>query len=377
MNLIKLKNNDEIKISNKIYYFNSPNNIYIPIYTDVTFRKNDYIYKNSYLKDSISSISGYVKDVKKFKINNRYISTLQIENDYKEQSVRKKKNIKINNKEELVLRLKEFHLINLSEKIANIDNINNLIITCIDEENYSNTEFIRLFNDYQDILDTIDNIANILSVKNIILALKNTYSNSIKNVKSILGIYPNILEVLLPDLYLISNKPYLCEYFKLDIFETLTLTTNEIYDLFNILNKSKDISETLITISGNALEKSIIVNTRLYTSLSEIIKEYCKIKEENFDCYINGYLHGKKVNIEETLITKDIESVVIMKKNSEKPTECINCGACEKICPENIYVKKFYFNKLKNSKCINCGLCSYICPAKLNLKDILGDNNEK
>ena len=55
----------------------------------------------------------------------------------------------------------------------------------------------------------------------------------------------------------------------------------------------------------------------------------------------------------------------------DNETECINCGACKKICPFNINVKNCYFDKMKHKNCIGCGLCNYICPAKINLKKVV------
>ena len=77
-------------------------------------------------------------------------------------------------------------------------------------------------------------------------------------------------------------------------------------------------------------------------------------------------------------MTKEITNIVILKKDSLKHYDCINCGACNKVCPLNINVKKLYDHKLMSNKCLNCGLCNYICPANIDLKEIiLGDNDVK
>jgi len=378
LKLVKL-NERQINIVNKINDFKNPSSIYIPILKDVTFNMNEYVYKNTYFDGYISSISGYIKGSKKVLIKNKLVPAIEIENDFKENIKSKNKLKKIHNIDDLLNIIKEYSLLNIFNKIKKIDNINNLIISSIDEEEYSLNEFLRLSNNYPEILETIDHLLNVLKIKNAIIATKNTNFNSIKNVKSIIGTYPNIKINLVPDKYLISYKDFLCEYLSLKKEDTLILTTSEIYDLYNVIKKGKNITENLITVSGDALKKSLVINVRLNTSLNEIIKEYIKITDENYEVYLNGYLKGILVNsIDDIIITKDIKTIVINKLEEKVKTDCINCGACLKICPFNINVKICYFNKLSHKKCIGCGLCNYICPSNINLKEIvMSDENEK
>jgi len=379
LKLVKLKDNNEVKIVNKIYDFKNPSNIYLPIFSKETYTINDYIYKNTYFGDYISSISGHIKGSKKVLINNKKVEALIVENDFKENTLKKKRKKKVINKDDLINILKEYCLNSISDKISNLTTINNLVISSIDEEEYSLKEFLRLSNNYIEILDTIDELTNVLKIKNTTIAVKSTNFKSIKNVKSISGTYPNIKITLVSDKYLISYKSFLCEYLNKNEEDTLVLTTNEIYDIYNVLTLSKDITESLITISGNAISKSIIINVRLNTPLEEILKEYIDIISDTYEVFINGYLKGTKIhNVKEILITKDVDSIIINKIEEKKETECINCGACQKICPFNINVKKCFLNKLSHKKCIGCGLCEYICPANIKLKEIvMSDENEK
>ena len=373
--LIKLEENPNINMVGKIYEFIDPTKVYIPILTNLTFRKNDYIYKNNYYSNYISSISGYVSGSKKIYLNNKYIDSLEITNDFKENSHIKRRKKKITNREELIENLKRFYLFDLINKLDS--NKSNLIISCVDEEEYTINEFMRLSNNYDEILMTIDFLSKILKIKNITLAIKNTNAKSIKNVKSIIGTFPNIKIVLLPDNYLISLKENLCEFLNLKVNDSLVLTTNEIYDLYMTSIKFRDITEKYVTISGDALAKSFLINIKLGTSLTEIMKKHCKIAEKEYNVYVNGYMQGINVNKEDVIITKEINTIVI-NKIKEDATECINCGACHKICPVNINPKRCFFNKTINSKCIGCGLCNYICPANIDLKKVVkGDMYEE
>ena len=97
------------------------------------------------------------------------------------------------------------------------------------------------------------------------------------------------------------------------------------------------------------IKKSIIINTKLYVSLKELLNEFVKFNTNEYDIYLNGYIGGKKIdNLEDIIITRDINSIVINKKENILETKCINCGACIKVCPKNINVKRCYFNSLNN-----------------------------
>ena len=96
-----------------------------------------------------------------------------------------------------------------------------------------------------------------------------------------------------------------------------------------------------MTISGDNLKKSIVINTKIGVSLKELIDNFIEIIDPLYDVYLNGYLKGIKVlNIDEIIITKEINTIVINKKEIEEESECINCGLCNYICPAKIKLKE-------------------------------------
>lgn len=376
--LISLKNNEHINIVNNINNFNSPEYVYIPAkYINKSVKMNDYVYKNSYFNEYIVSISGNILGTSKMIFNKNISEVLVIKNDYKENVLNKNKKNNIKTKNELIKLLKDNYLNDIVKKIEDIEIIDNLVISSIDEEEYSVKEFIRLANNTKDILNTINLLIKIFNLNNSQIVTKNTNFKSIKNVKSIIGTYPNIKITLTPDKYLISYKNFLCSYLNLDIHNTLVLTSSDIYKIY-LLISGISINDTLITISGNGIEKGMVINTRLGVSLKELINEYIKINVNDYDIYVNGVMLGYKIDItNDVIITNDIYCIVINKKEIKEEIKCINCGACNKICPVHINVKKCYQNKLSNKLCLECGLCNYICPSNIDLKKIVGSGNSE
>lgn len=377
-NLVCLKNSDYNDIVYNINNFNNPEYIYVPInYINEDIKINDYIYKNTFFKNYIVSISGTICGVVKKQVNKKVMKVLIIANDYKENALKKGKKKIIKTREDLLNLINDNKLEDLFNRINNINRVDNLVISSIDEEIYTVKEYIRLANNYREILETIDLLSKVFNLDNSMLVTKNTNFKSIKNVKSIIGTYPNIKTILIPDKYLIGRKEFLCKYLNLEKNYTLMLSTNELYELY-LLMKGINLNEILITISGNAINKGIVVNTKIGVGLKEIINEYVEIIDDEYDIYINGLLRGYKLDKNSDLvITKDIEYIVINKKIVNEETDCINCGACKKICPFDINVLKCFNQKLTNKKCIGCGLCNYICPANIDLKKIVGSINEE
>lgn len=373
--LVKLEKPKDIFIDTEIKDFKDPQFIYLPC--ECNYKEGEYLYKNTFINDIVTSISGYVVKTEKLKCQNSITKCYKIANDYKENIKEKIQKKKCKNKDDLINYLEKFNLNNIITKISNKESIQNIVFSCIDEETYSFSEFMTLSNYFNEILETLNYLLNVFSLSKGIIATKNTFSSSIKNVKSILGTYPNILLRLIPDLYLISYEENLCDYLNILSKDTLILNGQEILDLYYALIKGKINNSVLLTISGNNVLKTMIVMTRTNTLAKEVIDKYIELKSNDYDIYINGLLRGYKEN-NECLITKDIHTIIINEKETTIEEECINCGACQEICPFHINVLKCYLEKRSSKKCFNCGLCNYICPANIKLKEVVGMvNNEK
>ena len=279
MDNLKIKDKNEMNIDLMINLYLDPVDIYIPIIKEEKFKLNTYVYKNTYFDKYHSSISGKIVGSKKVYINKKAYPALKITNDFKENILNKNKRKKVNNKIELISLLEEYHLDKIIKKINN-KNIQNLVITSVDDEIYAYNELMILANYTNKIYDTIDKLLKILDLKMATIAIKNTSFKAIKNVNAIKGTYPNIDIKLLRDYYLVSYDTFICQELNLKLEETLVLSSNDIYNIYNIF-KGNIVNETFITISGNAILKSMVINTRLGTSLEEIINKLIKIKKKN------------------------------------------------------------------------------------------------
>ncbi len=367
--LIKLEENPEVLIVSNVTSFLNPTFVYVPT-LNYEIKSDTKFFKDTYLKDNIISVSGYLEGIEEKIYDNKLTKVYKIHNDYKEHSLKKLKKVKIKDILELQKLLEENYLTYLSNKLKG--HCKELVVTCFDEEIYEMNEFMCLYNNYKDIIKMLDLLRSLLNLDVAYMAIKNTNAKSIKKVRSILGTYPNLKLVLLPDKYLMSSKENICDYLNLKEEDTFVFQTAEIY-MMATLKEGKFLDHKYITVSGDALKKSLIIDTKLGVSLKEIVEEFLKIKACEYTIYYNGYLKGEEVLGDDLIVTKDTISIVF-KRKEDAEEECINCGACNKICPQNINVLKCFKEDLKSKRCLNCGLCNYVCPANIKLKERIKDD---
>ncbi len=366
LKLIDLKL-DSILVSLQIVSKLDPDYICIPLEanTIINVKNKDKVAIGQKLTDQdiYAPISGKVENLELVDTYLKKMYALKIRNDFKETNINTQKKI---NSQKITKK-------DLQETLSNFNfafDKPNLIINAIDDE-YQYTQSFYLLDNYENILDLLERMATLLKIK-IILALRENNQENINNLLTYRGMYPSIQIKIVPNLYLLGND-YCLQNF-LQIEEANVLKVSQIYELDSYLKTKRESRDLYITISGNNVLNPCVINTYKGVSLNYLL-ENIKLVNQESDIYINSLLQGKKVNKDNFIITGDVKSILIQKKESLKKEErCLNCGACLNICPVNINPLLFkdqkYLAKVKD-KCLKCGLCSYICPAYINFNKYL------
>lgn len=381
--LITLKKDYEIKLRSKVTIHNTPKYVFIPY-----DKKDNLLIETEVLKEQklqehiISPISGTIKGTKYcLTSNGALVSCIAILNDYKEKFFQRKASIKDLSKvsfEKIVIDLKEAREFSLADKLWNSKPGCVIILNGIEDEPYvANEIFInKIYVD--DILTTLDVIREKRNASDTKIVIKNNDRENIESFENHIGTFANMELDLVPDFYLIGKEEYLKEY--LNIKESsLILKPSEIRKICQIVKRHRLITEHLFTISGDGIENPQIIEAKIGSSVKEIIESYIKINEKEVDFYINGLMTGRKLEIDNLIVTEELNSILIMKKDTLAEKECINCGKCVTVCPVHCNPKEVYegHGKKYSQNCIDCGLCSYICPSFINLRKYLkGEENE-
>ncbi len=357
-----LNKDKNIVINKNITYFLNPDYIYVSA-SKIYVKDGDYVYKNGLLADNeVSSVSGKVLGIKKCNVMGKTKTTLVIQNDYREyfKESTSKLRISIPN----ILKLLEKDKV-LFDKFKSSKSFDNIVVSALNDNPYVYNEIFLLKENITDILDFFSKLLNIYKCSNNMLILKNTEQFIIDDCLNVLGSYPEIKLSLVNDEYLLENNDILNKYLKLK-GNTLYLKVDEIIKIYNLF-KGKVATTKIITISGNGIKESKVLRVKINTSLKEVLDKYIDIESDSI-YIINGLMNGFKINnIDNFVITKDVESINIMKSKTIIKDKCIRCGKCIKVCPFGVNPLNF-----KNKdKCIHCGLCTYICPSYINLNERL------
>ena len=376
--LIELEKDDNIKVLSVVVKYNKPDKIYIPIphNSNILVDKNEIVCIDFPLiktdtKTITSPISGKILGLTTKKTLKGKSKALEIENNFHETKMTNKE--KIDLKKITASKLNEIFQNNFNLKI----NQDTLILNCLDDEPYILTESYYMFNYYEEFLELLDDLSKIYNLKKIIICLKSSNGDHINKLMEWLGMYPNINLEIIPNLYLIGNNSNLLQY--LEIREATIIKASLFYDIYNLIKRNRFKTDKLLTISGNGLINPMIVKVKIGTKLNDLITNLVKLKTEDINYYANGLMQGHIIDLNDFIITPDLNGILIMEKEDIKEDKCLKCGACAKVCPVKLKPYLFsnskYLNEVKNT-CLKCGLCTYICPSYINFNKYIGGSNE-
>ncbi len=375
--LIKLDKDDTIKVANKMEEYLTPDYIYIPFPPKKEdIKKEKYIKKASLLYPNVyAPLSGELVKIEKCLLpNGKEVNCLVFANDFQEKmekivAVRRK----INNLTKETI-LEDISNLKIKEKFKK-ESVKTFIISGIDDEPYIENEFFFQKERIKAIVETLDSFSNAFPNATVLVAIKNTDSETILKYQSILGMYNSIELKLVDDLYLIGQEEFLIKY--LHIKEPyIYLKSSEVYEIYINLKKRRPILEHCFTISGNGVTKPIFVKTKLGVKVVDILYKFCCEDYSNCVLYVNGIMQGRRMDVSRLIVTPELQGIVIMKKLKRKAKKCMKCGKCISICPIHSNPLMAYKLGVK-VQCIHCGLCSYICPSYIPLQKYLcGDKNE-
>lgn len=374
--LIEIKKDETILVSSHVESFLRPDFVYIPICKgeQILVHPNDKVQIGDEIlqyKDEkvLAPVSGIVRKAVKYHSLKAVDYYLEIENDFEERRKSGNKHKKNIFKEDIVSYFK------------NISGKKNIVLNAIDDDIYVLTENFYLFLHYEEFLELLDLLEQLFEFESVYVCVKARSSENINKLMSDLGMYPNIVLKVVPDLYLLGNSSFLCSYLDLNEEETLVIKAQHFYYAYNYLVRGRTRSDILFTISGNAVEKPVVVQVKIGTLLEDVLREFGTLKEKEVSYFANGLMSGREITPDSFVVTEELNSIIIMKKAiSHESQKCINCGICYELCPVGIhpyFLKDSKYLKKVQKKCINCGLCSYICPVYIPFYQYLrGEKDE-
>lgn len=392
---IKLEGHKELTKNKDILVYDKPKYVYIPLIchndTNVTIKTKvgDRVLKGDILGLTntlpiISSVSGEVIEiVDKVCYTGNKIKCIKIKNDCKEITNKYElKEIDKYSKQEYIKILEDCGIRGMGGAdfptyIKYKKNIKNLIINATECEPYITSDYILLKHHYQEIIECIDAIMTINKIENGFIAL---HDDNINLINNIIGTYPKIKIVKVPNIYPIGWSDELKKYIlHNDISNTIVNNVSTIYTIYNALKYHEGLNHRIVTLSGNMLKKQVNVDVKIGTDIVEVL-ETLGYKKRELYLIAGGPMMGNSIREDELIVTPNLGGVLLLKETENGLiTECINCGKCNEVCPAKlnpVLIKdnlkdKELLKKLHCDDCIECGLCSYICPANLMVREFV------
>lgn len=94
---------------------------------------------------------------------------------------------------------------------------------------------------------------------------------------------------------------------------------------------------------------------------------------------LGGAMMGRSVTSPLSPINKGSGGLLLMQKNKHTTNNCIKCGLCVDVCPQQLMPLEFVRHGLSNNlpalnsfrlqDCIECGACAYVCPSDVPLME--------
>jgi len=389
MSPLVLERDYSIKLSSNIIDYIYPEYVFIPMYEGykLKVRNNEIVKKEQVILSNadnlvlVSSVSGKIVGAKECIVNGKLQKCVVIENDFKEKIFSKssmRKNIKQISKEMFLDILNTKCIVDQNDTSKLLSDLfmkhdfSNIVIKAFEDEIYMGNKIFLLQKHASEILEIISYLGKIFKTKNNVIMFKNNDRDNVELYTNMLGTYPEITLNLIPDVYPVTNELILDKYlyFKDDV---LFITPENLLSIYYALKKDKIMLEKYITISGDAIVNPVVINTKIGASIKKIIDDNIKfLNNEEVVYIVNGLMTGYECNIDDLIVTEELDGIIINYPKKCKTSECINCGKCYEVCPANIDPKKIFLDN-KNSddinKCNDCGLCTYICPSYINFKN--------
>ncbi len=150
----------------------------------------------------------------------------------------------------------------------------------------------------------------------------------------------------------------------------------------------KPLTHRVVTVTGEAVANPGNYYVPMGTTANELI-EFCGgITQKSAKVVLGGPMMGIAIADLDTPITKTSGALTVLTskqigraKFQGRKTQCIRCGRCLNVCPENLNPTQIAHavknNDLDMAKsyyidaCIECGSCSYVCPANIELTGLI------
>lgn len=157
-----------------------------------------------------------------------------------------------------------------------------------------------------------------------------------------------------------------------------------VYAIYRAMTEREALVTRIVTVTGDGVANPCNYKVRIGTSYEQLIEESGGLADGCEKIISGGPMMGTAIFDLSVPVVKTSSAILCLKKDpvsAAKQTNCINCGKCMEVCPENLMCPRLSefashgdgknFERYNGLECIECGCCSYICPAKRDLAQLI------
>lgn len=357
-----------------------------------------------------SSVSGNVKAIeKRLCSDNKFYNSIVIDNDgmFVESEFDEVVGLEQLDEKQLLNLFGAYGILDCSlnnvpiyEKLvqANSENIEYVIINCMECEPYLSSIYRRLLDDPKLFVEGAKIFNHLYPAAKCVFAIgdekmdavinmeKNTKNDAYIQVIAIPEKYPGgetlqLIYQITGNMYKTEDEAVLDGVICLNA-ETLCAVRNAVFDAVVPMSR-------VITVAGNACEKPGNYEVLLGTTVDDIIEQTGE-KEEAYMVVAGGAMTGTLIEDRHVPVTQAVDAILLLTKQEApiyEPSDCIRCGHCVNVCPKRLVPEKLLYYAAKENKeaflkwhgdyCSACGCCSYVCPANIPLTAYIENMNKK
>jgi electron transport complex protein RnfC len=269
------------------------------------------------------------------------------------------------------------------------EKIDYVIANCAECEPYLTSDYRRMIEEPEKliqglkiILRLFDNAQGILAVEDnkpdCIKILENLTQNEDRiTVKALKTKYPQGAERQL--IYAATKRQINSTMLPADA-GCVVDNVDTIVAVYHAVVEGKPLMNRIVTITGDAVNDPRNFYVRIGMNYKDLIDEAGGFKTEPEKVVSGGPMMGFALFDLNVPTTKTASALLCMthdEVSAMKPSPCINCGRCVKVCPGRVVPRKLAvmadhhdeegFVANNGMECCECGCCSYVCPAKRQL----------
>lgn len=346
-----------------------------------------------------SSVSGTVKKIEQRLVpNGSKVLSVVIENDEQYEKFEYEKPDDNLSREEKIELIKDCGVVGLGGacfpthvKLSpkEIDKIDYVIVNAAECEPYITADYRRLKEQPKEVIEGLKIVLSLFENAQGVIAVENNKKDVIDELSKLTENEPKIsvaeLKTKYPQgserhiIYAVTKRKINSKMLPADA-GCIVDNVDTIYNIYNAVKFHKPLTERIVTVSGDGINTPFNFVVPIGTSHAKLVKEAGELKDGVVKLISGGPMMGQAMFSLDVPVIKGSSALLAFLHDDVADatmTNCLNCGKCASVCPENLICAKLAqaaaaddmdtFLKYHGMECIECGTCNYICPANRNI----------